>query len=1459
MSLRCSFRFIAGGLLAVLAAGLFWQATVAQQAAENPGEQPAAERPGDSELTQTLGGAERYLTYLSTDKPIYRPGEKIYMRGVILHHTSRQPLPVISKELEPTAMIEITGPKGDVIAGGMVQSEDSVLGFSWEIPQEQAGGEYKIKVTHPQTGYAPAERKFDIRAYRAPRLKSQIKFLRDGYGPGDSVVATLHTERAEGGVPAGAKVTVLARVDGSEAYRGSAAVDGEGNCQARFELPLDIRRGEGSLAMVIEDGGVVETASKTIPILLQTVDLTMYPEGGDLVAGLPSRVYFEAFTPAKKPADLSGVVLDAAGKEVAQFKSEHEGRGRFELTPAKGEKYTLKITQPAGIRTQYPLPEVKDAGVVLTSASDAVASNERPSFRVGAAQAGNYRIDVRQREMLLGTQSIELAGGETKDLTVDLRLTKADDGKAAESAAQPSGEGVLIATVYDEAGKPVAERLVYRQPARSIQVTIKPEAPQYTPGGRAKVNIETRDENGKPISAVVGLTVTDDSVLEMIEKREQAPRLPVMVLLEGEVKELADAHVYLDPENEQAPLAVDLLLGTQGWRRFALVDTAKFIAANNDNARRVLALRMATRLEQLRTFGAGGEGRNLRFRGGNRVLDEENKADGAPPAPGAAAREADAGQPVPDAAPAPDEAPPAVDGAVVEKAGEQAAQANNQQQPAAGARPADEPAAVAASPSPASKPQPAEPESAERQKIAAGLEQAQLRLRGDALIAADLADARMIQMRNDFVVVRVYAHEVRADRQPGQRTDFTETLFWHAGLKTDDAGQASFEFGLNDSVTSFRVFADAFASTGAIGGNSIQIDSVEPFYLEPKLPLEVTSGDLIRIPVGVVNATPAPLEAAFGAEAHQSLLIRSSLPLFALPGDGRVRQIVDVEVGSHNGEAHFVLTGKADPYADKVTRTLKVVPRGFPIEVGRGGLVGPGDTVTQEISIPADLVPGSVTARVVVYPTPLASMNEALERLIQGPYGCFEQTSSTAYPLVMAQQYFMSHQGVDPRLVERSSAILETAYQRLTGFECKSGGYEWFGNDPGHDALTAYGLLEFSDMSQVRFVDQAMLERTRNWLLAQRDGKGGFARKTHTLHTWMAEPDLAATYNTWALLTAKVEADLSKEVEFARRMGETSENSYVTALAANVCSLAGDKEGEEHLLDKLAGKQNDDGSLKGATTSVVGSGGEALTIEATALAVTAWLHNPGYVSQVEKGIKYLAETCKAGRFGSTQSTVLALRAIVAYDASRAKPKAPGSLELVVDGRPVGEPVAFTAETEGAIELPDISKLLAAGEHKVQVRMTDGSEMPYSVAVNYHSLKPDSSEECKLHLEVKLRDTNIDEGAITEAAVAVINRTNEEVPTPMAIVGIPGGLEVRHDQLKELVKSGKIAAYEVKGREVILYWRVLRAEERVDLPLSLVAAIPGKYTAPASRAYLYYTDEHKQWIDGLAVEISPKSE
>jgi len=275
-------------------------------------------------------------------------------------------------------------------------------------------------------------------------------------------------------------------------------------------------------------------------------------------------------------------------------------------------------------------------------------------------------------------------------------------------------------------------------------------------------------------------------------------------------------------------------------------------------------------------------------------------------------------------------------------------------------------------------------------------------------------------------------------------------------------------------------------------------------------------------------------------------------------------------------------------------------------------------------------------------------------------------------------------------------------------------------------------------------------------------------------------------------------------------------------------------------------------------TTIVGSGGSALEIETTSLAILAWLQTADQAGAVEKGIQWLAEACKGGRFGSTQSTVLALHAILAYDAARSTPKAPGSIELMVDGRQAGSAIAFDEETQGAIELTDIAELLEPGSHTIAIRMVGGSTMPCSVTVDYANEKPASSAACKVGIAVTLPAGAVEEGGVTEATVTVSNRADDEIiPTPIAIIGIPGGLEVRHDQLKELVKAERIAAYEVLGREVVLYWRDMKAEQTITLPISLVATIPGTYTAPASRAYLYYTDEEKSWTEPLTATVQTK--
>ena len=458
-------------LALVVLAGFVWTAT----SAENPAGR--RQSPQTSATRESLGGGDRYLTYVSTDKPIYRPGETLFMRGVPLHYITRKPM-AAGQTLQ--AIIEIKGPKGDTVASGVSWLQECVFGFCWPIPPSQAGGEYTIKVSYPYTNQPPAERKFDVRAYRAPRLKTQIKFIRDGYGAGDEVVASLHAGRAEGGLPSRSRRHGYRPRRRGRNLSWSRPNRRQGKLPGPIQAPPEIRRGEGTLAMVIEDGGVVETASKTIPILLQTVDLAIYPEGGELVAGLANRVYFEAFTPARKPADLAGIVLDADGKEVARFRSRHEGRGRFTFTPAAGGKYTLKITEPSGIKTQYELPPIRPSGVVLTALQEITAKGEDVRVSLAATEAGVYRVVLQQREQEVATQQAELAAGGSKELVF----------------SPGAADGVLRLTVWNSEGKPLAERLIFRQPAHSVQVKLSADSQAVCPRRQCENQCPNPRRNG---------------------------------------------------------------------------------------------------------------------------------------------------------------------------------------------------------------------------------------------------------------------------------------------------------------------------------------------------------------------------------------------------------------------------------------------------------------------------------------------------------------------------------------------------------------------------------------------------------------------------------------------------------------------------------------------------------------------------------------------------------------------------------------------------------------------------------------------------------------------------------------------------------------------------------------------------------------------------------------------------
>jgi hypothetical protein len=90
---------------------------------------------------------------------------------------------------------------------------------------------------------------------------------------------------------------------------------------------------------------------------------------------------------------------------------------------------------------------------------------------------------------------------------------------------------------------------------------------------------------------------------------------------------------------------------------------------------------------------------------------------------------------------------------------------------------------------------------------------------------------------------------------------------------------------------------------------------------------------------------------------------------------------------------------------------------------------------------------------------------------------------------------------------------------------------------------------------------------------------------------------------------------------------------------------------------------------------------------------------------------------------------------------------------------------------------------------------------------------------------------------------------------VARIGIPGGTRFQTWQLKELRDKNIIGFYETKAREVVLYFRDLKPGAKLDIPVDLIAEVPGTFVAPASRAYLYYTDEYKSWAEPVQLAVT----
>ncbi len=700
--------------------------------------------------------------------------------------------------------------------------------------------------------------------------------------------------------------------------------------------------------------------------------------------------------------------------------------------------------------------------------------------------------------------------------------------------------------------------------------------------------------------------------------------------------------------------------------------------------------------------------------------------------------------------------------------------------------------------------------------------------------------------------VRQYSHR-RRPAPSGDRTDFRQALYWNPLLLTDADGRAKIEFDLSDSITTFRASVDGHTTVGRIGSVSHAVVSRIPFSIEAKMPALVDSGDSVGLLLEIANdsAEEIPLELTWDLGELVRLEGKPQSTLKVKP-NGREQLYFPLEVVGQKGKCDLTFHGETGPLVDTLQRSLTVVPPGFPQTKAYSGRIDGEEEVV--VKLPDDSVPGSLEVSLNVFPSLPAEALQGLQSILQAPHGNCEQASATIYPSVAILEDMRENGIADPALTRRAKDLLADGCEQLIAYECRNGGYEWFGQDPGHEALTALALMEFRRMADVYDVDLRMIERTSQWLFDRRSETGGFERDPAALDTLDSPgPEITDAYITWTLSQSDQD-DIEAQVRHVVESAGESKDPYLLALAGAAAVNAGRRGDGSEILARLASLQTSDGHLTGTNCSITHSRGRSLTIETTALAALAWMKLPEYASQADRAVEWIVHNRQgSGGFGSPQATVVALRALCEHSKANRRSVSDGTLTVKREADLLGE-ITFLAGRHQTLVIDGLEGKLTPGDNRLLIGLTGDNRLPYTLNVAYCTTQPRDHENCPLRPVTKLAKPTVPQGESVTLVATVTNATDDAQPMTVAVLGLPAGLQVRHDQLEELKTTRLIDHYETRPREVICYWRTLPPRKTVELNLELIATLPGKYAGPPSRVYLYNTPAQNSWAKPVAIEI-----
>lgn len=484
--------------------------------------------------------------YIATDRPFYAAGEILWYKAWLVNGVNHK-----ADSPSQTLYAELLSPSGEVVLSKVLKSVDGGVAGDFYLPENLSPGVYTLKAyTRWMLNFDP-----DWVFRREIRI----------FSPGEAAPQADISVTSDAGSP---------KLDFKW-----VVLDGDGNPVANTDVELAIHTGNEKLERAkvrTDDKGAVVwstmvgasaqiTDLPTIEVSyrsgrdrvvynlplpeLAPMEIHFMPEGGDLIAGVDQRVAFKAVDGKGRGVPVTGVVKDPDGNEIATISETFRGMGTFRITAEAGRSYTAEVSLNGAPNIVVPLPEVKEYGIHLH------AHTLDPENILLAIRTVGLATDVT------------LIGHTRGELVFSGGAQASPDGFIAEVPKRNLKPGITHFTVFDGAGRPMAERLVFMAPDPYGLLEVELDKDVYSRREAVNLDIAYLFEGGSPVRANFAVSVVKDDEANYDEMMGHDIRS--YLLLSSDLKGYVESPTfYLDPSSIDTQTLADLLMMTHGWRRF---------------------------------------------------------------------------------------------------------------------------------------------------------------------------------------------------------------------------------------------------------------------------------------------------------------------------------------------------------------------------------------------------------------------------------------------------------------------------------------------------------------------------------------------------------------------------------------------------------------------------------------------------------------------------------------------------------------------------------------------------------------------------------------------------------------------------------------------------------------------------------------------------------------------------